>query len=114
MRSLPFHLRRPGSVSSRASHVKRSAHSVTVRRLWSARFGRADRTTSSLGAIWNCLRDRTAGRVLDDREIEQVQHDVELEVEQEKADVAGDDDKATKLAVRSVLRYRVLKKSNDA
>jgi hypothetical protein len=53
---------------------------------------------------------RTAARVLDGREIKRVRNDVELEVAIEQADLAGDDEKATDLASRAVLRQGMAEK----
>ena len=50
---------------------------------------------------------RTASRVLDDTEIDRVRQDVELEIETEQADLAGDDEKAIDLASKTVLRQRM-------
>ena len=50
---------------------------------------------------------RTAARVLDEQELKRVQHDVQLEIETERADLRGDEEKAVELAARYVLRQQV-------
>ena len=50
---------------------------------------------------------RTAARVLNEHEMQQVQHDVQLEIETEQADLRGDEEKAVELAAKSVLRQQV-------
>jgi hypothetical protein len=47
---------------------------------------------------------RIAGRVLEEDEIKRIQSDVELEIETEQADLAGDEEKANDLAVQRMLR----------
>jgi hypothetical protein len=49
---------------------------------------------------------RAAARVLTDNEIKRVKQDVELEIETERAELAGDEEKATELASMSLLRRR--------
>ena len=49
---------------------------------------------------------RAAARVLTDNEIKRVKQDVELEIETEQAELAGDEEKATELASMSLLRRR--------
>ena len=58
------------------------------------------------GVEYRSYEYRTAARVLDDQEIERVQADVELDIEIEQADVAGDEAKAVALASEQVLRQR--------
>ena len=48
---------------------------------------------------------RTAARVLEETEIKRVRQDIELEIETERADLAGDDEKAVDLASQKVLRH---------
>ena len=50
---------------------------------------------------------RTAARVLDDKEVERVRQDIELEIATEQANLAGDEEKAVELASKSVLRQRM-------
>ena len=49
---------------------------------------------------------RAAARVLTDDEIKRVEQDIELEIETEQADLAGNDEKATALASMPLLRHR--------
>jgi len=50
---------------------------------------------------------RTAARVLDEHEMQQVRQDVELEIETERADLRGDEEKAVELAAKCVLRQQM-------
>ncbi len=50
---------------------------------------------------------RTAARVLDEQELKRVQHDVQLEIATEQADLVGDEEKAIDLASKSVLRQQM-------
>jgi hypothetical protein len=50
---------------------------------------------------------RTAARVLDEHEMQQVRQDVQLEIETEQADLRGDEEKAVELAAKCVLRQQV-------
>jgi hypothetical protein len=52
-------------------------------------------------------RWRTAARVLDDQAIKRVQHDIQLDLAKEQADVVGDEEKAVDLASKKVLRQRM-------
>ena len=59
------------------------------------------------GAEYRGYEWRTAARVLDDTEIERVRHDIEMEIEMEKVDVAGEEERAVELASMTVLRQRM-------
>jgi hypothetical protein len=50
---------------------------------------------------------RTAARVLDEQELKRVQHDVQLEIATEQADLRGDEETAVELAAKYVLRQQV-------
>jgi hypothetical protein len=56
------------------------------------------------GVEYKSYEWQTAARVLDEQEIKRVQHDVQLEIATEQADLAGDEDKAIDLASKAVLR----------
>ena len=59
------------------------------------------------GVEYRSYEYRTAARVLEDHEIERVQADVELKIQEERADLAGDEAKAIASASAQILRQRM-------
>jgi hypothetical protein len=59
------------------------------------------------GIEYRDYESRTAARVLEDHEIKRVQAAVELKIQEEKADLEGDEDKAVDLASQQVLGQRM-------
>jgi hypothetical protein len=59
------------------------------------------------GVEFKTFEWRTAARVLDEQELKRVQHDVQLEIATEQADLRGDEETAVELAAKYVLRQQV-------